>query len=201
MGRQACAFQVSLRRRPERSKLLAQPRLTQLPSHERSLHPNAALYILEYQTVAMRTNHDAKSAADLVDVIPTSEPRCLQRRPKLFPGPACEAVDSMVGFAIGSPWRNVLALPLVRPRPKGRQAELPLEGPGPGEELLVVPGGRMNPKGLRVDLVDRDVDVLVIGVAVTHRDVLVLGKPQGIHKPFHNLLELSSFEAPIVGVK
>ena len=29
----------------------------------------------------------------------------------------------------------------------------------------------------------------------------MLGEPQSIHKPFHNLLKLFSFEAPIVGVK
>jgi len=52
-----------------------------------------------------------------------------------------------------------------------------------------------------MDLVDRNVDVLVIGVAMTHRYVLVLGKPQRIHKSIHNLLELVSFEAPILGVK
>jgi hypothetical protein len=52
-----------------------------------------------------------------------------------------------------------------------------------------------------VDLVDRNVDVLVVRVAVAHGDVLVLGKPQRIHKPVHNLLELLSFEAPILGVK
>jgi hypothetical protein len=59
----------------------------------------------------------------------------------------------------------------------------------------------VNAKGLGVDLVDGDVDVLVIGIVVTHRDVLVLGKAQSIHKAFHNLLELPSFEAPIVRVK
>jgi hypothetical protein len=59
----------------------------------------------------------------------------------------------------------------------------------------------MNPKGLGVDLVDRNVDVLVIGVAVTHSDVLVLGKPQRIDEFVDNLLELPSFEAPIFGVK
>jgi hypothetical protein len=59
----------------------------------------------------------------------------------------------------------------------------------------------VNPKGLGVDLVDRDVDVFVIGIVVTHRDVLVLGKPQSIHEPFHNLSELVSVEAPIVGVE
>ena len=52
-----------------------------------------------------------------------------------------------------------------------------------------------------MDLLDRDVDVLVIGVAVTHCDVLVLGEPQGIHEPVHNASKLLSFEAPIVGVK
>jgi hypothetical protein len=105
----------------------------------------------------------------------------------------------MVGFAICGSLRDPLAL--ARPRPKGCQAELPLEGPSPGEELLVVPGRRVNPKGLWMDLVDRDVDVLVIGVAVTHCDVLVFGEPQRIHEPVHNLLKLFSFEVPIVTVK
>jgi hypothetical protein len=52
-----------------------------------------------------------------------------------------------------------------------------------------------------MDLVDRDVDVLVIGVAVTYREVLVFGEPQSIHEPFHNLLKLPSRESPILGVK
>ncbi|MGB8331504.1 MAG: hypothetical protein WCE62_15365 [Polyangiales bacterium] len=104
-----------------------------------------------------------------------------------------------MGFAIRSSLRD--PLPLARPRPKGRQAELPLEGPCPGEEILVVPSGRVNPKRLGVDLVDSDVDVLVVRIAVAHREVLVFGNPQAIHKPFHNLLELLSFEAPIVWVK
>jgi hypothetical protein len=65
----------------------------------------------------------------------------------------------------------------------------------------VVPGGKAHPKGLGVDLVDRNVDVLVVRIAVAHRDILVLGKPQRIHKPIHNVLELLSFKAPIVGVK
>jgi len=59
----------------------------------------------------------------------------------------------------------------------------------------------VNPEGLRVDFVDRNVDVLVIRVVVAHRDVLVLGKPQSIRKSIHDVLELLSLEAPIVGVK
>ena len=59
----------------------------------------------------------------------------------------------------------------------------------------------VDPKGFRMDLVNRDVDVLVISVVVTDGDVLVLGKPQRIHKSVHNLLELLSFEAPILGMK
>ena len=59
----------------------------------------------------------------------------------------------------------------------------------------------MNPKGLRMDLVDRYVDVLVIGVVVTLCDVLVFGESQSIQEPFHNLLKLLSCESPIVGVK
>ena len=104
-----------------------------------------------------------------------------------------------MGFAIDGSLRNLVAV--ARPRPKRYQAELPLEGPGPGEQLLVVPSGRANPKRLWMDLVDRDVDVLVVRIVVTHRDVLVIGKPQHIHKPIHNPLKLVSFEAPIVGVK
>jgi hypothetical protein len=57
----------------------------------------------------------------------------------------------------------------------------------------------MHPKRLRMDLVDRDVDVLVIGVAVAYGDVLVLGEPEGIHQPFHDLLKLLSLKSPIVG--
>jgi hypothetical protein len=105
----------------------------------------------------------------------------------------------MASFVVCGPLREVLAV--ARPRPEGCQAELQLEGPGPGEELLMVPRGRVDSKGLWMDLVDRDVDVLVSRVAVTQRDVLVLGKPQSIHKAFHNLLELLSLESPIVGVK
>jgi len=59
----------------------------------------------------------------------------------------------------------------------------------------------MNAKGLGMDLVDRNVNVLVIRIVVTYSEVLVLGKPQEIRKPIHNLLELLSFQAPIVGVK
>jgi hypothetical protein len=46
----------------------------------------------------------------------------------------------------------------------------------------------VNPKGVGLDLVDRDVDVLVVRIVVTDRNVLVLGEPQSIHKPIYNLL-------------
>jgi hypothetical protein len=131
MGRLVCGFPLSPRHRLKRSEPFTEPRLAELPSHERGLHPQAALYILEYQPVAVRPNHDAKTAADVVHVIPTSELGCPQGRPKLSPGPAREAVDSMVRFAIRRPLRDLLAV--ARPRPEGCQAELPLEGPGPGE--------------------------------------------------------------------
>jgi hypothetical protein len=52
------------------SQLFAEPRLAELASHERSLYPNAALYILEYQAVAMSPNHDAKPGTNTVHVIP-----------------------------------------------------------------------------------------------------------------------------------
>ena len=104
-----------------------------------------------------------------------------------------------MGFAVdGSLW-NLFAV--ARPRPEGRQPELSLEGPGPGEELLVVPSGRMNPKGLRVDLVDRNVDVLVVFVVVANGDVLVLGEAESIDEVFHNALELLRIQASILGMK
>ena len=108
-------------------------------------------------------------------------------------------MDALMRFAVDGSLGNLFAI--ARPRQEGCQAELPLEGPGPGEQLLVIPSGRMNPKRLRVDLVDGHVDVLVIRIVVAHRDVLVLGKPQRIDEFVDNLLELPSFEAPIVGVK
>ena len=52
-----------------------------------------------------------------------------------------------------------------------------------------------------MDLVYREVNVLVIGIAVAHGDVLVLGEPESVHEPFHNLLKLLSRESPIVGAK
>ena len=106
-----------------------------------------------------------------------------------------------MGFAVdGSLW-NLFAAANPRPRPEGRQPELSLEGPGPSEELVVVPSGRMNPKGLRVDLVDRNVDVLVIFVVVANGDVLVLGEAESIDEVFHNALELLRIQASILGMK
>ena len=126
-----CGFSLSLRHRLKRSEPFAEPRLAEFPIHERSLHPYAALYVLEHQPVAVRANHYAKTAADVVHVVPAAQLGRPQSRPKLFPGPAREAVDSVVGFAIRSSLRDPLAV--ARPRPEGGQAELSLEGPGPGE--------------------------------------------------------------------
>jgi hypothetical protein len=106
-------------------------------------------------------------------------------------------VGALLGFAIDGSLGNPFSG--ARLRLKRYQAELPLEGPGPGEQLLVVPSGRVNTKRLRVDLVDSHVDVL--GVAVTHSNVLMFGKSQSIDEFVDNLLELPSFEAPIIGVK
>jgi len=52
-----------------------------------------------------------------------------------------------------------------------------------------------------VDLVDRHVDVLVVGIVVAHCDVLVLGESQSVHKALDDMLKLPSVEAPVVGVK
>jgi hypothetical protein len=72
MGRPLCGFSLSLRRRLECAEPFAEPRLAELSSDERSLQPYAALYILEYQPVAVRPSHDAKAAADVVYVVPAS---------------------------------------------------------------------------------------------------------------------------------
>ena len=45
---------------------------TELPTDGRGLHSNASRYIHEYQTVAMRPNHDTQTAAGFVEVIPAS---------------------------------------------------------------------------------------------------------------------------------
>jgi len=134
MGRLLCNFPLLLRRPLERSEPFAEPSLAELSSHEGSLHPHAALYVLEDQPVAVRANHNAKAAAEVVHVVPASQLGRVKSRPKLFPVPAREAFDCMVGFAVCISLRDPLAL--ARPRPKGCLAELPFEGPGPGEELL-----------------------------------------------------------------
>jgi hypothetical protein len=59
-------------RRLERSKVFAEPSFAELAGHERSFHADASLFVLEYKPVAMRSNHDAKTAADVVNVIPAS---------------------------------------------------------------------------------------------------------------------------------
>jgi hypothetical protein len=71
MGRLARGFQLSLRRRLERSKLSAEPRLAELATDERRLHENTSRHILEYEAVAMRPNHDTQTAAGFVYIVPT----------------------------------------------------------------------------------------------------------------------------------
>ena len=55
--------------------------------------------------------------------------------------------------------------------------------------------------GLRMDLVDGDVDVLVLLVAVPDGDELVLLESGGSDGAFHRALELALFERTVVGVK
>jgi hypothetical protein len=59
----------------------------------------------------------------------------------------------------------------------------------------------MNPKSLRVDLVDGDVDMLVVFVVVANGDVLVLRESEDIHKVLHNAPELLGVQASILWVK
>jgi hypothetical protein len=94
----------------EGSELFAEPRLAQLASHDRGFDANASVYILEYQAVAMRPNHDAKSGTNIVYAIPAPQLGRAKSRPEFFPGPAREAFDFMVGLAIRSPLRESLAV-------------------------------------------------------------------------------------------
>jgi len=110
MERPLCGFSLSLRRQLKRSEPFAEPRLAELPSHERSLHAYAALYVLEHQPVAVRANHDAETTAGVVHVVPASQLGRPQSRPKLFQGPAREAFHSMVGFAVCSSLRDPFAV-------------------------------------------------------------------------------------------
>ena len=59
----------------------------------------------------------------------------------------------------------------------------------------------MNPKSLRVDLVDGHVDMLVVFVVVANSDVLVLRESKDIHEVFHNAPELLRLQASILRVK
>jgi hypothetical protein len=65
----------------------------------------------------------------------------------------------------------------------------------------MIPGWRVNPKGLRVDLVDGHVHVLVVLVVVTGDNVLVIGKPQNLHQVFHHTPKLVPVEASVLRVK
>jgi hypothetical protein len=59
-------------RRLEGSKLFAEPSFAELTGHERGFEADASLSILEYKPVAMWLNSDAKTTADVVNVIPAS---------------------------------------------------------------------------------------------------------------------------------
>jgi hypothetical protein len=52
-----------------------------------------------------------------------------------------------------------------------------------------------------MDLVDGHVNVLVVFVAVAHRDVLVLREPKDVDQTFHNVPELLPVEAAVLGMK
>jgi hypothetical protein len=72
MRRLACGFQLSLRPRLESSKLFAKSSLAQVASYQGRFHADASIHILENESVAMRPNHEAKTAADAMQVIPAS---------------------------------------------------------------------------------------------------------------------------------
>ena len=59
----------------------------------------------------------------------------------------------------------------------------------------------MEPKALRMDLVDGHVKVFVVLVVVAGGNVLVLRKSQGVHEAFHNMAEFLALKASIFLVK
>ena len=147
----------------------------------------------------MQPNHHAVATADAVQVVPASQLGRSKSGGERLPGPACEAVDPPVRFAVRCSFGQVLPLP--RYGPKGCEPQFHLQDLARGEELLVIPRRRVNPKGLWVDLVDCYMHVLVVFVVVTDGDVLVPGKPQSLHKAFHNTPELVPVEASVFWVK
>ena len=174
-GAGSCGFQLSLRRWLEHSKPLAEPRLTELASHERGLNTNAALDVLEDEAVAMRPKHHAKTGAHVVNIVPAPHLPDSKCGTKLLSGPASKALDPVVSFVVRRPLRDFLTI--VHSGLKRRESELSFEDTARGEELLVIPRWRVNPKGLRVDLVDGYMNVLVVFVVVTRGDVLVPENP------------------------
>jgi len=59
----------------------------------------------------------------------------------------------------------------------------------------------VEPKALRMDLVDGHVKVFVVLVVVAGGNVLVLRKSQGVHEAFHNMAEFLALKASIFWVK
>jgi len=123
----------------------------------------------------------------------------LKRGTKPLSGPASKAVDPVVRFPVRRSVRHLLTI--AHSGLKRREAKLDFEDTPRGEELLVIPRWRVNPKGLRMDLVDGHVDVFVIFVVVACGDVLVTRKPQSLHQVFHNTTELVPIEASVFRVK
>jgi hypothetical protein len=155
--------------------VFAQPRLAELATEGRSLHTNTALSVFQDEPVAVQPKHHAQATADVVYLVPASERSCSKSRRQRLSGPTCETVDSLVRFTVGRSLGQLLSLPCHGS--KRGQLELRLEGAPCSKELLMVPGWRVDAKGLGVDLVDRHMHVFVVFVVVARGNVLVLGEP------------------------
>ena len=147
----------------------------------------------------MQPNHHAVATADAVQVVPASQLGRSKRGGERLPGPAREAVDPLVRFAVRCSFGQVLPLP--RYGPKGCEPQFHLQDPARGEELLVVPCRRMNPEALGMDLVDGHVNVFVVLVVVAGGDVLVVREPQRVDQVLHNMPELRPVEASVFWVE
>jgi hypothetical protein len=172
----------------EVSEPLAEPWLAELAIYERCLHTNALLDILEDEAIPVRPKHDAKIGTLLMQLVPAPELAGSKRGTERLLGPAREAVDALMGFAVRRSLRHSFAI--AHSGLKRREAKLDFEDTPRGEELLMIPRWRVNPKGLRMDLVDGHVDVFVVFIVVPGGDILVARKPQSLHKVFHNTPEL-----------
>ena len=96
------------------------------------------LGVLKDEPVSMQPNHHAEASADAVQVVPAAQLGRSKGGGERLPGPAREAVDPLVRFAVRCSFGQVLPLP--RYGPKGCEPQFHLQDPARGEELPMIIG-------------------------------------------------------------